>query len=325
MDDKIRVAFIYKDDNIFLSGQHFDNCYYHFFMNSLRRNKRLAVTNFPTKSEFDASVLRNQFDIILLWSNADSGMPNEIKGIQELDIPVIARSADPSDAKRSVKNHKRWKIDYYFHFHSEQLFHELYPSNFDYKTIIYGIERSLYQNLRPFKNRVKNKILNTGNVGNPKLISKFINDIRQPKWNTYRCKVLRTKCNELSYVDHTPTLSHEYVNDKHPLLLEKYRAAIAADTYTPVATYWEKTAAGCLTFMEITDKNKGEYVGFEDGKTAIFIDEDNYQLRFKQYLSEPDNPKWERIAEAGRIYSLENFNNDRAVLQLIDLMENLCE
>ena len=116
MIEKIRVAVIYKSDNVFQSGHHFDNCYYHFFMNALMRNKRLDVKNFPTESEFDASVLRNQFDVILLWSNYDWGMPNEIKGIQELDIPVIARSGDPGDAKKSIKNHKRWKINYYFGF-----------------------------------------------------------------------------------------------------------------------------------------------------------------------------------------------------------------
>ena len=45
MINKIKVAFIYKADNIFLSGQHFDNTYYHFFMNALRRNKRLDILN----------------------------------------------------------------------------------------------------------------------------------------------------------------------------------------------------------------------------------------------------------------------------------------
>ena len=79
-------------------------------MNALMRNKRLDVKNFPTESEFDASILRNQFDVILLWSNNDWGMPNEIKGIQELDIPVIARSGDPRNAKKSIKNHKRKEI-----------------------------------------------------------------------------------------------------------------------------------------------------------------------------------------------------------------------
>jgi hypothetical protein len=334
VENKIKVAFIYRADYAVLSGQHYDNTYYHFFMNALRRNKRLDVKYFPTESEFDASILRNNFDIILLCSNASgwrpgttvhSGMPDEINGIQELDIPVIAKSADPADSKMAIKNHKRWKIDHYFNFYSEPFIHELYPSNFKYKTIIFGIERSLYQNVKPFKKRIKNKILNSGAVGNTKFISKFINDIRNPKWNTYSCYKLRTKCNELPFVDYTSTLKHEFIGDKYPLLLQKYAAAIAASTYSPCIKYWEIPAAGCLTFMEITDKNKGEYVGFEDGKTAVFMDEDNCKLRFKQYLSEPDNPKWERIAEAGRIYSLENFNNDKAVSHLIDLMESLCE
>mgnify|MGYP000707609816 CR=1 FL=1 len=94
MINKIRVAFIYKDDNIFLSGKHFDNCYYHFFINALKRNKRLDIKNFPTKSEFDASILRNKFDIILLWSNADWGMPNEIKGIQDNSEGIRGRPFD---------------------------------------------------------------------------------------------------------------------------------------------------------------------------------------------------------------------------------------
>ena len=323
MIEKIRVAVIYKSDNVFQSGHHFDNCYYNFFMNALMRNKRLDVKNFPTESEFDASILRNQFDVILLWSNNDWGMPNEIKGIQELDIPVIARSGDPGNAKKSIKNHKRWKINYYFGFHHEQFFHELYPSNFKYKTIFFGLEPSLYENLKPFNERIKNRILVSGATGNKKFLARIINNVRDPKWNAYRCYFLRTECTKLSYIDYTSTLTHEYVGDMYPKLLEKYAASVAASTHSPVIKFWEIPAAGCLTFMEVTDKNRGEYLGFEDGKSAVFIDEDNYKLRLKQYLSEPDNPKWERIAEAGRIHSLENFNNDKAVCHLIDLMDEI--
>ena len=49
-------------------------------------------------------------------------MPKEILNIQRLKIPVIARSADPSDSKKAIRNHDRWKIDCYFHFHSESFF-----------------------------------------------------------------------------------------------------------------------------------------------------------------------------------------------------------
>ena len=61
-------------------------------MNALKRNTRLELTYFPTKQIFDASILKDKFDIILLWQNFDFGMPEEIIGIQELDIPVIALS-----------------------------------------------------------------------------------------------------------------------------------------------------------------------------------------------------------------------------------------
>ena len=89
----------------------------------------------------------------------------------------------------------------------------------------------------------------------------MINNIRNPKWNALTCYKLRTKCVELPYVDYTPTLNHDYVNDRYPLLLQKYATAIAANSYNPNMKYWEIAASGCLTFMEITKNNKGEFLG----------------------------------------------------------------
>jgi hypothetical protein len=323
MKKKLRVSFIYHKENIFLSGNHFDNTYYHFFMKALNRNQKIDVKYFPTNDVFDSKILKNDTDLILLWSNANFGMPKEILGIDELDIPVISRGSDPGDAKKAKKNHSRWKIDHYFHFLPEELFHELYPSNFKYKKIFYGLESSLYQTTTDFANREKNKILNSGNVGNTKIISRIINDIRNPKWNNYRCKILRTKCNELSFVDYTSTLNHEFVNDQYPLLLQKYCSAIAADTNCPVQKYWEIPAAGCLTFMEVTKKNRGEHIGFVDDESAIFINEKNYVDKFEEFLGNPDDPKWQKIAYNGRKHALKNFNNDNAVESLIDLMNKL--
>jgi len=323
MKNKIKVSFIYHKDNVFLSGNHFDNTYYHFFMRALQRNEKIDVKYFPTTDIFDSKILRHETDLILLWSNADFGMPKEILGIDDLDIPVISRGSDPGDAKKAKKNHSRWKIDYYFHFLPEDFFHELYPQNFKYKKILYGLESSLYENVRPFENRIKNKILNSGNVGKNKIISRIISDIRKPKWNTYRCKILRTKCNELPFVDYTTTLKHDFVNDRYTLLLQKYCAAIAADTNCPVQKYWEIPASGCLSFMEVTKKNRGTHIGFEDDFSAIFINEKNYVEKFQEFLNDSDNPKWEKIAYNGRQHALKNFNNDTAVESLIELMNDL--
>jgi len=324
MTKKIKVALIYKKSNIFMTGTHFDNTYYHFFMDALQRNENLEVINFPTENSFDASILKNKFDIILLWSNNWFGMPEEIIGIKDLEIPVVARAADPGDQNDAIKNHKKWKIDYYFHFMPEPYFHEMYNSNFKFKTIIYGLESSLYQNVKPFDDRIKNRVLNTGACGSNKITNKiywFLKD--RTINNPYIGYKLRTNVNKLPYVDYTSTLLHEYVNDKFPKLLEKYKCVIAACTDTPTINFWEKSAAGCLTFMEITEKNRGEYLGYVDGETAIFINEKNYKEKFEEFLNEPNNPKWKKIASQGREYTMKNLNNDKSVESLVKVFEEL--
>ena len=75
--------------------------------------------------------------------------------------------------------------------------------------------------------------------------------------------------------------------------------------------------------MEITEKNGGKYLGYTDNETAIFINEDNYEDKFKEFIKNPNNPKWKKIADNGRKYALENLNNDKAVNSLVDLMEEL--
>ena len=323
MKEKMKIAFIYHKNNIFLTGKHFDNTYYNFFMKALKRNQLLKITDFPSETIFDASILKDKFDIILLWENSEFGMPKEIEGIQDLDIPVISRVSDPVRAPRSIKLHKKWKINYYYWMCHEDFFYELYPKEFKYKTIIYGLESSLYQNVKPFHERIKNKILLTGAIGNQKIFSRIINDIRKPKWNAFRFYYLRTLCSKLPYIDYFSTLSHKYINDMYPKLLEQYSSAITASSYSPNIKYLENSAAGCLTFMEITKKNKGHYFGFKDEETAIFIDENNYQEKFNEFLSNPENPKWEKIAKAGRNYVLKNLNNDKAVDSLVELMTSL--
>ena len=67
--NKIRVAFIYHESNVVLSGNHYDNTYYHFFMKALKRNEQIKVTYFATKDIFDSLILKDKFDIILLWQN----------------------------------------------------------------------------------------------------------------------------------------------------------------------------------------------------------------------------------------------------------------
>jgi len=318
--DKIKVAFIYKASNIFMTGKHFDNNYYNFFLKALPRNKNIEVTNFTEEEKFDVEKLENKFDVILLWQNNEFGTPDLIN-IKNSKIPVITRCADPREIEITKKYHKKWKIDYYFHFWPESFFHSFLPKNFKYKSIIYGLESSLYKNTTPFEDRIKNKILNSGAIGNTKLLSKIINDIKNPKWNAYRVYYLRTIINNLPYVDYFPTLQNEFVGDKFPLLLQKYQAAVAASTTNPVAKMWEIPAAGCMTFLEVNEKNKADFVGFKNNENAVFINEKNYKEKFQEYLENIEDTKWRNIAEKGRKFVIDNLNNDKAVESLVELMQ----
>ena len=317
---KIKTAFIYKPSNPYMSKTAWATTYYHFFMNALNRHADLDMAYFPAEKKFDVSKLRDKFDIILLWENHPWGSPDELSGIQNLDIPVICRINDAHDAKikGKIDYHEKYKIDHYFGYLPERFFYKYYPKNFKYKVIFYGVEPKLYENLTPYSKRIKKKILCSGAAASTKFSSRLRYIIRgeQSQWKHYK---LRTKCIELPYVDYTSTLQHEYINDKYPLLLMKYCTSIAACSSFPVIKYWESTAAGCLTFMEVTEKNQANILGFNDGKNAIFINEKNYEKKLSDYISDPNNAKWSEIAENGRYYTMNNLTNDVASNSLVEI------
>ena len=319
---KIKTAFIYKPSNPYMSKTAWATTYYHFFMNALNRHADLDMAYFPAEKKFDVSKLRDKFDIILLWENHPWGSPDELSGIQNLDIPVICRINDAHDAKikGKIDYHEKYKIDHYFGYLPERFFYKYYPKNFKYKVIFYGVEPKLYENLTPYSKRIKKKILCSGAAASTKFSSRLSDIIRgeQSLWKHYK---LRTKCTELPYVDYTSTLHHEFINDKYPLLLMKYCTSIAAHSLYPVIKYWESTAAGCLTFMEVTEKNQANILGFEDGKNAIFINEKNYEKKLSDYISDPNNAKWSEIAENGRYYTMNYLTNDVASNSLVEIFK----
>ena len=324
MKEKIKVAFIYKPSDIFLTGNHFDNTTYYFFMEALNRNKSLEILYFKEENSIEISKIKNLIDVIIIPGNHSMNVPY-LHGINEFKIPVISRTGDFHNAKKynTFQFHKKFKIDYYFIFMSSNYFYKYYPKDFKYKEIVFGIESSLYENLTPYDDRIKNKILNSGAIGKNKIISKIANRILNPKssgWDYYK---LRTLCNELDYVVHSGMIKGNYMNDNYPKLLSRYKAAIAATTYYPTLKYFETTAAGCLTFMEITEKNHGEYLGFKDYESSIFINENNYKEKFEEFLKNPYEEKWTKIAKKGKEHTLKNFNNDTAVESLVSLIKEL--
>lgn len=325
MKEKIKVALIFKKDYNFFNPTHFDRTTRDFFLNSLNKHQEIEMLYYPCENEFDASKLKGKCDVVLLANNRTDATPENLIGIKDLGVPVVSRTGDPHHATKysQLTYHEKWNISCYFGTIPENYFYKFYPSKFRYEIIIFGLEPSLYTNLKPFDERIKNRILNSGATGKLSLKSRIIGSILKPRQSGWYFYKLRTKCNYLSYVDYKGIRGAQYSNLNYPEYLSQYRAAIAATTYYPTQKYWEIPAAGCLTFMEITKTNHGEYLGFKDGETAIFIDEKNYRQKFQDFLDDPDDPKWKDIAQRGQNYVLQNLNNNVAVEKLVRLFKEL--
>ena len=326
MEREINVSLIYKKNYNFFNQNHFDKTTYYFFMKALPRNKNINIQFYPVENEFDCRKLKGKTDIILLANNRTDATPEKLIGIKESNIPVISRTGDPHSAERynQIDFHDKWGIDYYFNFMHQDYFYDFYPKKFMYKTIVFGIEPDVYKNINyDFENREKTRIVNSGALGKNTLKSRMANRILNPKRSGWYFYKLRTLCNELDYVIHARELEKKEDVLTYQGYLSLFRAAIAATTYYPTIKYWETSAAGCLTFMEITEKNRGEYLGYIDGENAIFINEKNYKEKFLEFLSDPDNKKWKIIADAGRNYTNKQFSNDQAVNELVTLMESI--
>jgi len=324
--DKIRIAVIYRKEMEFLSPTFRDNTLYYFFKHALNRNQRLDVEFFLAEKKFDIKILKNNFDVILLPDNRFPHIPTELLNIEETNIPVISRTGDPHHIKKynKLQIHESHKIKYYFGPLTEDYFHKFFPKEIKFKFIMAGLESDLYNSIKPFDDRISNKILNTGNIGNIKIKSRIANAILNPKMSSWYFYKLRTLCNQFPHVDYSGMSQNSYIHEDYPSYVSGYKSAIAASTYYAVIKYLELTAAGCLTFMEVSEKNHdAKILGFEDYKNAIFINEKNYKEKFNEFLHNKDNPEWKKIANAGRTHTLTNLNNDKMVESLIELIEEI--
>ena len=325
MKEKFKVALIFKEDYSFFNPNHFDRTTRDFFLNSLSQHPQLEMSYHSCKNEFDTSKLKGKCDIVLLANNRTDATPDKLIGIKNLGVPVVSRVGDPHHAQKydQISFQEKWNISCYFGAIPKDYFYKYYPESFRYDTIIFGLEPTLYKNLRSFDERIKNRILNSGATGKLSLKSRLAVSILKPKQSAWYFYKLRTMCNYLPYVDYKGIRGSKYPDLSYPDYLSQYRAAIAATTYYPTQKYWEIPAAGCLTFMEMTEKNHGDYLGFQDEKTAIFINKQNYKEKFQNFLDDPDNPKWKQIAQSGKNYTLTHLTNVRAIEKLVDLFKTL--
>jgi len=268
-------------------------------MGGLAKNKRIEIFYISTKQKFDCSQLV-QFDIILFYDIRKAIYENvdKIKGVS------IARTPDSHDINEQwIEKCKSLNIKHCFNHQSAKYARKFLPNDILYHQVIFGITEELHSSPN-FDNRIRDKILLPGISNN----SKFY--------------ILRERCRRLSYIEHV-SFEQGYVNNRFPILLSKYRAAIAACTVCSVYKYFELPACGCLTFMEVNSENGCDELGYIDGVHSVHINMDNYIEKFKQYLQDVDNPQWKKIAAAGRRFTIENYSNKVQIQKFVDIMESL--
>jgi len=130
---------------------------------------------------------------------------------------------------------------------------------------------------------------------------------------------LRFKISKLSGVKHIRACPETTWLNYLPLLT-KYRAAVAAASIYTVFKYIECAAAGCLTFMEITDQNGGECLGFQDGVHSIHVNDKTYKDRVREYVNHPNDLHWGKIAQHGREFALSRYTSDIQAARLVDVI-----
>ena len=316
---------VYPFDSSVLNGKSSFKSEYYFFQHALFRNKSLEVDRIDTLSRTDVSKLEQDYDIVLL-PQIDATSCMALTGIRDCTIPVVAKGHDPHDMFRRpmLDMMHRLKVDWSFDFYDPESFYEYYPKHFKYATVHMGLEPSLCTNSTPWDERICDKIAISGVIDvNLDLARRLYRRLYAKQHKAllpgFHYK-LRGKCNDLPYVVHTRDLQPGQGTDQLNKILSMFRAAISATTSFPTIKYKETPAAGCLTFMEVTERNHGAFLEYEDGKNAVFITESNYKEKFQEYLDAPDDPKWMRIAQAGKTHALENLSNDKGVLMLIEIM-----
>lgn len=278
---------------------------YHFIFKGFDQNKRVEVTRFVLPITKTVVSNLTGFDAVFKFSPWRANAPR-VEGMDKLKCVKFCMAGD------FHAMNQEWKDSYtqegydfcWYHTAKKQAYAKkifLPEDNVDYRTIMPGVDIDIY-GCPSFGPRVKDKILASGGFGG--------------KGNFYRLRnISRRDPNVVSF----SKTKHRGL--KYPILLGKFRAAIASVTAYTAIRYIEIPMCGCLTFMEGTYKNYWKHLNFTDNENAIRIDATNYVQKFREYIETVDDPKWEKIAAAGRKHAIKHWSNRVQVNKLIDIIE----
>ena len=316
----MKLAFVCRLDNPYLCNKRAQINFRKFFLEALPRVPGVDVTVLSSTGTLDLAPMANKFDAWLFFEAVEWGIPPDLRGVDKIKGPKVCMIGDCHGAEKVCPVYgvtKRgmcrfWDFDAYFFQHTPAYFYRFFPKDWEYWWIPFGVDAALYHEVRPWSGRLRDKVLLTGVLG--------------PEFYPLRTSLAKSRHvfyqQPGSYSGMDSYAPGEFDGDRYRLLLEGWQSAIASG-YSVLCKYFEIPAAGCLTFAHVDDDNGCEIIGFEHDDAAVIINRDNAEARIAEFLETADDPKWKRIAEAGRRLILDRFTHDKMTAKLVDKIKGL--
>lgn len=105
------------------------------------------------------------------------------------------------------------------------------------------------------------------------------------------------------------TVDHWILDQKTPKgtqfgdFIKQWAGALALNDFYPVIKYFEMPLAGCVTFAQYYKEY--EELGFEDFKSCIYVNKNNFEERVKDFLAHIET--YQGVADEGRKLMEENY------------------
>jgi hypothetical protein len=254
---------------------------------------------------FDVKELRkDRYDICLLYEGTSYGLPDKLKNIEKREIPWCVWVGDAHyRAEYKAAFFRELHVKHCAYIQGPKYFYVFYPKEFEYEFLPLGVEWSLFEEVRPWEERIEGKILNTGSLA------------KGPFYG------LRRAVNDFSFVEYRGKGKSTF-GDRYVETLSRFQGAVAACSVCPVNKFLEIPAAGCVAFMECTEENEAELLGFPEN-SVVRINEDTAYWKMWQFLDDDHSPYWEKVAAAGREYVRLNYTNDKCAERMVRWLERI--
>jgi hypothetical protein len=315
---KPRIAFLYRPDNPYLCGKRSNINFEKFYLNTLKNLEDVDIDYYGTKDEFDCKDIAGKYDVYLFFDVEEWGISPKLKNVESLRGIKICSIGDAHGANKFSKAYQatkkelvsRFGIDYCYYQHTEDYFYKFYPKSVKYWCLPLGVDTKLYHSVKPFKERRKDKVLLSGSVCLPyypiRVKIKDYPNVFYQKPGSYQ-----------GFDLYNPG---KYDKNGFKELLENWRFSVAS-AYSIVMKYFEIPASGCLSLSYVD--NGASIIGFKDNENSIFVNENNVEEKIKEVLSTSDDPKWEAIAENGRIFILETYSYEKCAKRLMNKIKEI--